>query len=105
MIPAFITRIYGSKKRAHTFNNIIIIAIACILATLVRLTIATLLNLYWAIPLYLNIPQEEVLNTFGGWAALISFVAGFNVIQGIVDLLVSWLLAFKFKLSEYFGTW
>jgi riboflavin transporter FmnP len=105
VIPALISQGYGSKKRAEIFNNIIIITIACILATVVRLIVATFLNLYWAIPLYLNIPQEEVLNTFGGWIALVSFVAGFNVLQGIVDILVSWVLAFKFKLSGYFGTW
>jgi hypothetical protein len=39
-----------------------------------------------------------------GWVALISVVAGFNVIQGIVDIFVSWLLVFKYNLSEYYGT-
>ena len=87
------------------FSNIIIITISGILATIVRMVVATLLNLYWAIPLWYNIPQAEVINALGGWVALITLVAGFNVIQGIVDILVSWLLAFKFNLSEYFGTW
>ena len=40
-----------------------------------------------------------------GWVALVSVVTRFNVIQRIVDIFVSWLLAFKFNLSEYFGTW
>ena len=105
VIPELIARFYGSKRRAKIFNNIIIITISGILATIVRLVVATLLNLYWAIPIYYGIPQVEVINALGGWVALITLVAGFNVIQGIVDIFVSWLLAFKFNLSEYFGTW
>ncbi len=105
VIPELISQFYGSKRRAKMFNNIILITISGILATIVRMVVATLLNLYWAIPLWYNIPQAEVINALGGWVALITLVAGFNVIQGIVDILVSWLLAFKFNLSEYFGTW
>lgn len=105
VIPELISQFYGSKRRAKMFSNIIIITISGILATIVRMVVATLLNLYWAIPLWYNIPQAEVINALGGWVALITLVAGFNVIQGIVDILVSWLLAFKFNLSEYFGTW
>jgi riboflavin transporter FmnP len=105
VIPELISQFYGLKRRAKMFNNIIIITISGILATIVRMVVATLLNLYWAIPLWYNIPQAEVINALGGWVALITLVAGFNVIQGIVDILVSWLLAFKFNLSEYFGTW
>jgi hypothetical protein len=43
---------------------------------------------------------------FGGslWGFLV-FVAGMNVLQGIVDVYVPWVLAFKLKLSTMFGTW
>jgi riboflavin transporter FmnP len=105
LIPELIARFYGSNKSAKIFNNIIIITISCILAIIVRMIVATILNLYWAIPIWFNISQGEVLNSLGGWVALVTLVAGFNVIQGIIDILVSWLLAFKFNLSEYFGTW
>ncbi len=105
VIPELISHFYGSKRRAKMFSNIIIITISGILATIVRMVVATLLNLYWAIPLWYNIPQAEVINALGGWVALITLVAGFNVIQGIVDIFISWLLAFRFNMSEYFGTW
>ena len=41
----------------------------------------------------------------GSIIAFITFVAGLNVLQGIVDIIVPWLLDFKFKLSTMFGTW
>jgi riboflavin transporter FmnP len=107
VIPALISQFYDSNKKAALFNNISIVTIACIVATVVRLIVATLLNFYWAIPLWTGIPTDKILEVMfnGSIPAFIIFVAGMNVLQGIVDVLVSWLLAFKFKLSEYFGTW
>jgi riboflavin transporter FmnP len=105
LVPALMSHISRSKAGAKMFNSVPVITVACISSTLVRLLAATIVNLYWAIPIYLGIPQEEVLNALGGLIPLIAFVAGMNVLQGVIDIFVSWLLAFKFKISEYFGTW
>ena len=73
-----------------------------------RLIVAITVNYYWAIPLWFNIDPSEILALpmFGGSiVAFILFIASMNVLQGIVDIVVPWLLAFKFKLSMMFGTW
>jgi hypothetical protein len=69
--------------------------------------LTTAVNYYWAIPLWTGIPTDQILDVMfnGSFTAFIVFVAGMNVVQGIVDIVVPWMLAFKLKLSTTFGTW
>jgi riboflavin transporter FmnP len=106
LIPAFITYLSSSSKReSKRFSRPIIILFICVIATLVRVAVASLVNLYWAIPIWWGVRPDVVLQRFGGMLPFITFVAGMNVLQGIVDSIVSWFLAFKVKLSDQFGTW
>lgn len=81
--------------------------LSAVLANLVRITVASIVNYYWAIPLFLGIPSEIIIDTMfaGSILGFIAFVASMNLLQGIIDIVVPWLLAFKFKLSNLFGTW
>lgn len=106
LVPAIMIRLpFFHKKEANTFSSIIVIVAATILASVARLFVATTVNLYWAIPIWFGMTPEGVLAQFGGIVPLIVFVASLNVVQGIVDIVVSWALAFKLKLSQYFGAW
>jgi riboflavin transporter FmnP len=93
------------QKESRVYERIIVIVAATILASATRLFLATAVNLYWAIPIWFGMTPEQALASFGGIIPLVIFVAGLNVVQGIVDILVSWALAFKLKLSKHFGTW
>ncbi|MHA2406100.1 MAG: hypothetical protein ACXACH_05040 [Candidatus Hermodarchaeia archaeon] len=108
LIPALVSYLpFFPNRSSKIFNNLFLIIGLSILANIVRLLVATAVNYYWAIPLWTGIPTEKILNTmFGGsFLAFIVFVAGLNVVQGIVDILIAWMLAFKVKLSTMFGTW
>ena len=84
-----------------------VLILSAILANLVRITVASIVNYYWAIPLFLGIPSEIIIDTMfaGSILGFVAFVASMNLLQGIIDIVVPWLLAFKFKLSNLFGTW
>ena len=106
LVPAAMINLpFFGKKESRVFERILVITAATILASVTRLFLATAVNLYWAIPIWWGMTPERTLATFGGIVPLITFVAGLNVVQGIVDILVSWGLAFKLRLSKHFGTW
>ena len=106
LIPELVSYLPFFKKRsAQIFSGLFVVIGVCFLASVVRLLVATTANLYWAIPTFYNMTPEQALSYFGGLWALIVYIAGFNVLQGIVDIVVSWFLAFKFKLSMMYGTW
>ena len=106
LVPALMIQLpFFSKKESRVYGSVVVITAAAILASLARLFLTTTVNLYWAIPIYLGKTPDQVLVIFGGIIPLMAFVAGLNVIQGIVDIYVPWVLAFKLRLSRHFGTW
>jgi riboflavin transporter FmnP len=108
LVPALVSRLpFFSKHGAKLFNKTLLIVGVTFLATIVRLLVSMVANYYWAIPLWTGIPTGDILAVMFGGSILefIIFVAGLNVLQGIIDMVVAWLLAFKFKLSSMFGTW
>lgn len=64
---------------------------------LVRSGVCCLLNYYWALPLFFNMPIEQIISTFffGSIYGFIAFVSLMNITQGIVDLLLSWIIVFE----------
>jgi len=108
LVPALVSRLpFFSNHGAKLFNKPLLIVVVAVLANVVRLLVAMGANYYWAIPLWTGIPTGDILAVMFGGSILefIIFVAGLNVIQGIIDVVIAWLLAFKFKLSSMFGTW
>jgi len=108
LVPALMSRLpFFSNHGSKLFDKILLIAGAAFLANAVRLLVATTVNYYWAIPLWTGIPTGDILAVMFGGSILefIIFVAGLNVLQGIIDVVFAWLLAFKFRLSSMFGTW
>lgn len=106
LIPALVSHLpFFSNRGSKIFNNLPLIIGLNIIANVVRLLVATVVNLYWAIPIWTGMTQDEILGYYGGLIPLIIFVAVLNVLQGFVDILVAWALAFKTKLSAMYGTW
>jgi len=108
LVPALVSYLpFFSNRSSKIFNKPLLIVGLCVLANAVRLLVTTTVNYYWAIPLWTGIPTEKILATMfnDSMLAFIVFIAGMNVFQGIVDIIVPWALAFQLKLSRYFGTW
>ena len=78
---------------------------AAALAIAARCIVATLLNYYWAIPLFFSMPVDQVIQNFflGSIWGFVGFVSAMNVTQGILDLAVSWVFVFGFGLIKRFA--
>ncbi len=108
LVTAALTYLPGfSDKTSKKYGSLNALILSAVLANTVRIVIASIINYYWAIPLFLGIPSETILDTMFGGSILgfVAFVASLNLLQGIIDIVIPWLLAFKFKLSSLFGTW
>ncbi|MCJ7631990.1 hypothetical protein MUP77_06305 [Candidatus Bathyarchaeota archaeon] len=106
LVPTLIIHLpFFSKKESKVFSSIMVIIAMTVLASLARLLIATTVNLYWAIPIWWVTTPDQVLTRLGGLWPLVIFVASLNIVQGIVDILIPWMLAFKLNLSKHFGVW
>jgi len=105
LVPAAFAMVPSLSKRGlGLFRSPLVITALAIIASVTRLLVATVANLYWAIPIFFNMTSEQALAYFGGLIPLIVFVAGFNVIQGIVDIYVSWFIALKLRVADRFGS-
>jgi len=108
LIPALLLYSpFFSEKTSKTLSKASVISVMGVLAIFIRVGVCSVVNYYWAIPLWLGKPSDIVLKEFFGGSilAFIVWVASMNVFQGIIDILVPWFLAFKIKLTRYFGTW
>lgn len=106
LVPAGMAHLpFFSEKNSRTFSRVPVMLVVCVVATIVRVAVASLVNLYWAVPFYMGVSLNDVLKIFGGIMPFIAFVASMNVLQSIVDSVLPWFLAFKAKLSDHFGTW
>jgi len=71
-------------------------SMAAVASLVVRCGVAVVLNYYWALPLFFQMPVEKIIEIFffGSYLGFISFVSSMNILQGMVDLVGSWLLVF-----------
>jgi len=108
LIPALLlyTPLGGKDRSPQVFSSPLKMLIAAALAITVRCIAMVILNYYWAIPIFatvfFGISFEEFFEKqFGGaiWA-FIWYVASMNLTQGIIDVAVSWAVAFKGRLAS-----
>lgn len=107
LVPGVLRLPLSSEKSSNVFNRVLVMSTTGFLAILVRVIACSIANYYWAIPLFLGMPSDVVLQTrFGNsiWVFVV-FVASMNVLQGVIDILAPWFLAFRLGLREHFGTW
>ncbi len=95
-------------KRVYAFSMGIAIVVRCF--------VAMLLNYYWAIPLMFGINPVDVPASFNWffWGSemnpnlLTFYVLGislWNTWQGIIDVVVAWLVVYPTKLYKQYGIW
>lgn len=91
-----------SKKRGSPTLPLLLVLPASALALAARCLVAAFLNYYWAIPIFLAMPIEDVINTmfFGSIWGFLAFVSSMNLVQGAIDLALSWTISFGFLRRE-----
>ncbi len=111
LVPALLlyTPLSGGQRTPLIFKSPLKVLVAGVLAIAVRCLVMVALNYYWAIPIFASVFfgisfEEFFEKQFGGiiWA-FIWYVASMNMTQGVIDIAVSWLVAFKAKLADMFS--
>jgi len=67
-----------------------------LLALLIRILLVIPLNYFYAIPIWTGMTPSIAMKVIPWYV-----IAGFNVVQGIIDVLFAWIIVFRFKLSRY----
>ncbi len=88
-----------------TYRSISKFILAAALAVVARCAVATLINYYWAIPLFFSMPVEQAIQLplfFGSIWGFVGVISAMNVTQGVIDLAVAWVIVFGFGLAKQF---
>ena len=85
-----------SFKQPQTYRQPIKLILPAVLALIVRIILILPLNYFYAIPIWTKMPPAVAFRVIPWYV-----IAGFNLIQGLIDIIFAWLLVFKFRLSLY----
>lgn len=96
LILGFLSTGLMRKTPQNSYKSIPKYSVASALSLMARCGVAVILNYYWALPLFFQMPVEEIIEKFffGSYLGFVSFVSSMNIVQGIVDLAGSWLIVF-----------
>lgn len=97
LIPWVFQRLY--KLHLKDFKKLRIITFCLVIAVIIRGIMMIPMNYYFAIPIWTGWGPEEAMNMIP-WYIIFSL----NAIQGILEVVIAWLLVFRFKLKR-FATW
>ena len=102
----FITK----DKERGDLSKLSVAAYALVLAVLLRGAVATIANLYFAGPVFFNMSADEFISFLSsleipllgkgtGWFVIFFW----NALQGAIEFIVAWTLAFNFWLAKRYG--
>lgn len=101
-VPMFIIPIVMQKTmrlQLKDFRKPMLLVAAIGLAVILRVLIVIPVNYYFAIPIWTGWTPLEAMEFVPWWAIL-----GMNVIQGVLEVVLAWLLVFRFRLDR-FSAW
>jgi riboflavin transporter FmnP len=90
---------YFSRKKPYIYANPIYLIIPLVIGLLVRCLIALPLNYYFAIPIWTGLEPNKAMQLIPWY-----IVSGFNFLQGIIDIVIAWIITFRFKIIK-FSSW
>lgn len=85
-----------SKKKIASYKKIINIIIPTVLGIVIRSLLVLPLNYYYAIPIWTGMTSSQAISAIPWFV-----IAGFNTIQGILDVVLAWIIVFRFRLSRF----
>jgi len=98
-LPMFLVLGLGAKWKKMDLSKLPPLLILLTVALALRAIITVFANYYWALPIWMNMTTAQAFAAIPWW-----IIAGLNIIQGIVEVSLAWVLAFKFKLVERYGS-
>ncbi|HEV51400.1 MAG TPA: hypothetical protein ENO31_02555 [Thermoprotei archaeon] len=106
LMPWLITRKVPKKLLVTpSSRGALLYGFASGIAIAVRVVLTFVLNYYWAIPTFMGLPTQEVIQRFfaGSFLSFFAFVAGLNVAQGVLDAALPWILVVRSGLVRVLG--
>ncbi len=97
LIPVVMRRVM--RLDARGFASLKVLVPAILLAIILRGAIVIPVNYYFAIPIWVGWSPAEAMTLVPWWA-----IFGINAVQGALEVLLAWLLVFRFRLDR-FATW
>jgi len=97
LAPAIMSSLRGAPPH-KLFKSPLWATLAAAAGIALRLAVVIPMNYYVAVPLFLGMSPNEIIKLpmFGGTLlGFIWFVASMNICQGVIDIGVSWSIAFK----------
>lgn len=89
----------AKKEKLSYYKKVKTLIIPVIIGTVIRSVLVIPVNYYFAIPIWTGMTPAQSI------AAIPWFIiAGFNVLQGILDVGLAWLIVFRFKIAR-FAAW
>lgn len=93
------------KRIAHRLDpkplSYVFVALAVLAAAVaVRSVAAIISNYYYAGPLFFGMPTEKVME-LAPWFV----IAGWNVLQGLLEFGIAWVIAYQFGFMKKYGEW
>ncbi len=85
-----------SKKKLQYYENPSHLFIPTIIGLIIRCFIVLPLNYFYAIPIWTGMDPAKAMTVIP-WFVIV----GFNVVQGILDITLAWIIVFRFRLSRY----
>lgn len=98
-LPMFLVLGLGAKYRGWKLSDLKVLVVLTAIALVVRSALVVPFNYYWALPTFFNLPTEQALQFVPWW-----IMVGLNTVQGIVEVAIAWVLAYRFKLVERYGS-
>lgn len=84
------------NKKLSSYINVKNLIFPLIFALLIRSLLMLPINYYYAIPIWTKMPPAVAMSAIPWY-----IIAGFNTIQGILDVALAWLIVFRFRLSRF----
>lgn len=84
----------GKKLVFYKKSSRLIVPI--IIAVILRAVIVLPVNYYFAIPIWTGMTTAQAIEAIPWY-----IIVGFNALQGVLDVILAWILVFTFRLSRY----
>jgi len=99
-----LTPLKNKDSPSLTYRSIPKFILVAAIALAARCVVATFLNYYWAIPLFFSMPVDQAIQAFffGSIWGFVGYISALNITQGVLDLALSWTIAFGFGLVQRF---
>jgi riboflavin transporter len=85
-----------ARNNLDLYRKPVNLIIPVILGLMIRCLVVLPLNYYYAIPIWTGMTSLQAIKAIPWY-----IIAGFNIVQGILDVILAWIIVFKFKLTRF----